>query len=468
MVALRSRRLETLLGAPINELTTTHIDSLVRNSIPEDFDLDFKVALYGRSDADKRALAGDVAALANTAGGVVIIGVAEGDQAQAVHAPGVDLTDAEKARMLQVVASGVSPMPTLEIFGVPKDLGHEPLGEDDAAALTGYYIIAVPRSPSAPHAVVVNEGFRYPKRNGATTRYLSEPEVAAAYRDRLAGLEGQVRRSDLIESEARKRLSRDETPWVMVSLVPDLPGDVVITYSLQRGFQQETVGKPAYDVMTGGLGVSFLRAGVGRHRLTADGGSDGVLAKEVYLEYHADGAGTYSLDLWDLWQTARAETLQTSPEAVVNQLVDDESIVFATLTGLRRLAVHARDRAAAGGNALVRLHLLPSLKHGLEVGHTRQWSRGESRSKLALTEHIGAAETVASLDELTTPGPALVAVAARLVNEMGQVFGIPEMGQLTPDGEVRIRYFGRHAQDRLKVWGEEHGVVVSDRTLDDE
>lgn len=35
----------------------------------EAYDLDFKATLYGKSDKERRDLAGDVAALANTAGG---------------------------------------------------------------------------------------------------------------------------------------------------------------------------------------------------------------------------------------------------------------------------------------------------------------------------------------------------------------------------------------------------------------
>jgi len=66
MSILRSRRLESMFGAAIDEVTASHIQSLVENGITESFDLDFKEALYGRSDSEKRDLAGDVAALANS------------------------------------------------------------------------------------------------------------------------------------------------------------------------------------------------------------------------------------------------------------------------------------------------------------------------------------------------------------------------------------------------------------------
>ncbi|MFI0449781.1 hypothetical protein [Actinomadura sp. 6N118] len=74
MVTFRSRRLERLFGARMDAVSHAQVADLVTNAVTEDFDLDFKVELYGRADKDRRALAGDVAALANTAGGVIVSG----------------------------------------------------------------------------------------------------------------------------------------------------------------------------------------------------------------------------------------------------------------------------------------------------------------------------------------------------------------------------------------------------------
>ncbi len=89
MVALRSRRLEAVLGTALDALTYEHLEALVTNRVAEAFDLDFKATLYGNSDSDRRNLATDVAALANTAGGLLVLGIAEDRQARAVAAPGV-------------------------------------------------------------------------------------------------------------------------------------------------------------------------------------------------------------------------------------------------------------------------------------------------------------------------------------------------------------------------------------------
>jgi predicted HTH transcriptional regulator len=165
-----------LLGAPLDELGSAHIEALVANKVRESFDLDFKATLYGNGDSARRDLCGDIAALANTSGGVIVLGVEEDAHATSTGTPGVSVSDAERNRMLQVVAAGVAPMPALDVLTIATE----------ADPGRGFYVLAVPRSTRAPHAVVVNEGFRYPVRNGTTTRYLSEPEIAAAYRERDA------------------------------------------------------------------------------------------------------------------------------------------------------------------------------------------------------------------------------------------------------------------------------------------
>ncbi|KOX14560.1 hypothetical protein ADK67_42180 [Saccharothrix sp. NRRL B-16348] len=77
----------------------------------EDFDLDFKSALYGSADKAKRDLSTDVAALANTAGGLIVLGMDEDEQARATGPTDMPVSDAEVNRMLQVVASGTAPLP---------------------------------------------------------------------------------------------------------------------------------------------------------------------------------------------------------------------------------------------------------------------------------------------------------------------------------------------------------------------
>jgi hypothetical protein len=72
MVALRSARLEALLGSDIEQVQHPQVMTLISNQVAEAFDLDFKSEMHGSSDRDKRDAATD-AALANTAGGLLIL-----------------------------------------------------------------------------------------------------------------------------------------------------------------------------------------------------------------------------------------------------------------------------------------------------------------------------------------------------------------------------------------------------------
>src|SRR4051794_34981090 len=85
---LRSRRLETVLGAAVDKLTASDIHEFPDRRATEAFDLDFKAVLYGNGDSSRRDLCGDVAALANTSGGVIVLGVAEDEHAVACATPG--------------------------------------------------------------------------------------------------------------------------------------------------------------------------------------------------------------------------------------------------------------------------------------------------------------------------------------------------------------------------------------------
>ena len=89
MATLRSTRLERLLGVPVADATHAHVHALISGAVPEDYDLDFKREPYGRNDAAKRDLCGDVAAMANTSGGLIILGLDEDEHGNATAAPEV-------------------------------------------------------------------------------------------------------------------------------------------------------------------------------------------------------------------------------------------------------------------------------------------------------------------------------------------------------------------------------------------
>lgn len=450
MALMRSRRLDTVLGASVDELTAEHIEALVSNKIPEAFDLDYKATLYGNSDKDRRDLCGDVAALANASGGVIVLGVEEDDHAVATGAPGVAIGDGERSRMLQILASGLAPLPSLDIVAVPN--------ANDPAH--GWWVLAVPRSTRSPHAVVVNDGFRFPTRHGTTTRYLSEPEVAAEYRRRDVRAGELTARLDALVTGSLASVNREHGPWVLVALVPEHRGALEISQTRLHQMQQEYAGRELFDAGRSGAHFQWVRTGRGKYTV-GDGPyekAESPLPHYGYAELHTDGTGSYAVELVDMANSRRRNS-QMPEDPTADQMVSDEMVALSILTGLRRLARHARDTTGAAGAATLQVHLVPSPGRAVLIGHTRQFGFADSRSGNSVSGSA-IAESAAALDELAEPGAELVAAAARLLDEIGTSFGIPEMGQFSLDGEIRRRYWQESAA--LVAWASDYGITVTD------
>ena len=125
----------------------------------------------------------------------------------------------------------------------------------------------------------------------------------------------------------------------MLSLVPDLPGDLLISASTYGSFENEMRGRRALQ-----MGSSqFMRTSVGRGRFLADGGGRTPLAEWCSLELHTDGSGVFGMRLVDMYEGKRQEGQS------VTDLVADESLASTMMGGLVWLGSHAQERAAAGG-----------------------------------------------------------------------------------------------------------------------
>jgi hypothetical protein len=454
MVALRSARLEALLGSRLELVQHADLLTLISDHVPEAFDLDFKSKMYGPTDRDKKDAATDIAALANTAGGLLVLGIEEDEQARATAAPGLELSESDERRIRQIVGSQVVPMPVIDVLRVedPDRPGH------------GLVLIAVQRSPLAPHAVVVNDGLRYPKRNGATTRYLSEPEVADSYRARFAATHRQADRASEIEADALSRLATtDDQAWVVVSLVPDLAGSLVINQAALSAARSELTGRQPLIMPTG---LAWMRVSIGRRRILADGSMDNNYRRARFLsaDLHDDGAGVFAA--YVLGQRPPQGAPESSqPET---RQINDELVANGILSGLRFLARHARDRAAAGGNALIRAQLYPvGGQQPLGLTYSRAFGRGftDSLGDRIMTDAGAPPERMAPLEALASDGPGLVAAAYLLATDVFQEFGCAEAAQFTIDGKVRLRYWGADWQGPAAQWAAAADIATTEETL---
>ncbi|MEV0684729.1 ATP-binding protein [Nocardia sp. NPDC050378] len=215
-------RLTALFGAPVDALTYTHLADAVARQIPEAEDLDFKQTLYEKTTEGKQELAKDVSALANAGGGVIILGIAEQNSVAAALTP-VLLPPKEIERMQQICHYQIRPfLPGARVRQVA----------DPVDPSTGFYVISVPRSADAPHAVIRGGNdngdgtlLSYALRDGQVTRYLAEAEIARRYRDRFTS-RAELRASlNLVHDEGLSHINRHtEQPWLTLAAYPSAPG----------------------------------------------------------------------------------------------------------------------------------------------------------------------------------------------------------------------------------------------------
>jgi hypothetical protein len=88
-------RLIDLLGARLDEIGEQHLGNLVAGRVREDAELDFKQDRYGNTDQQRRDLAGDLAAMGNSRGGLIVIGIRDDNDVAAELTP-VELLDGRR------------------------------------------------------------------------------------------------------------------------------------------------------------------------------------------------------------------------------------------------------------------------------------------------------------------------------------------------------------------------------------
>lgn len=444
MATFRSRRLEQIFGAPLSSVTYEQVLSLKVNGVTEAPDLDFKGELYGGNDEAKRALSGDVAALANSGGGVLLLGVMQDEQARAADTPGVDISDAQINRIHQTVASGVAPLPSFDVLPV----------EDPSRPGHGFLLIIVPPSTMAPHAVLVNKGLRYPRRFGTTITYLTEADIASAYRARFAGIAARMDAAKTIENDFIATLDLGSQTFIVVTLLPDHPGDLQLSKQAFQAFQTDVVGK-GISILLGG--TYFDQATTRRRRLVASHRTEASpLARWLACELFTDGAGAVAL-------IGDVRDGQGGQPKTVSEL-GDERVVDAIMSGLRFLGRHARDRVGVGGLATARVTVAPvTVDLPARLIHTRQ-GFGDALGRQGVTIPPES-EAVVDIDEVAEDGPSLLSVTRQLAGELFQDFGHPEVLQLTAEGAMRWPYWNSHARNRVKAWAEASGVEILNETV---
>jgi len=287
---------------------------------------------------------------------------------------------------------------------------------------------------------------------------VAEPEVAVAYQERFA--RRLTRHDDLLryEHDLVARLDTDEQSYAVVTLVPDLSGDFTLDTKALQAFQQEMRGN---DLLVIPRDVYVRHVTVGSRRLIAHGGREPAKAKWIACELHQSGAGAFA--------AIAANRADFAPPGQVDQnttasRIEDEDLVLDIWSGLRLLARHARDRAAAGGTATVRATIVPVTSDlPAELRHSRGFG---GRLGTHMVSEPPQATSVFDIDDLAEDGPGLIAATSALASDLIQHFGYPEALQMTPGGAIRTQYWlPQRYGTRVQQWATASKVELTEDTV---
>ena len=152
-----------------DEFTQDHIQYLIDNEVEESIHLDFKdAASLGKSDGKKKELSKDIAAFANSDGGIIIYGIQEKEH-KAHSISFVNGNEYTKEWIEQVINSTIQRhIPDLRIY---------PIRFESSIEKT-IYLLKIPKSTEAPH---ISRDKRFYKRFNFESVYMEEYEVRQLY-----------------------------------------------------------------------------------------------------------------------------------------------------------------------------------------------------------------------------------------------------------------------------------------------
>lgn len=181
-------------------------------------------------------------------------------------------------------------------------------------------------------------------------------------------------------------------------------------------------------------------------------------------QFHADGSAFVAV------HAGWGGRSPVADDANADELrVFDENLVGAIVATLDYAADHAVTHARAGGDAVVLASLVTSPTAEARLFQARSgWGYGDRVHYTEPVQSQMVSEHTIDLEAVVSSTRELLATAHLVMSDLVQAFGLPEPYQLSPEGAVRLPYFGREQQPVVSRWAEANGVEVVTTTVQEE
>lgn len=203
--------LHRALGAAPGPLTDELLDSAVAAGVTETNDLDWKSELPPARGLNQTDFPKDVAAMANSGGGLIVYGVREAQKAATGRVDVGEFDETYERSLRSAAMTAISP----PVFGL---MVHRLGGRGERAV-----VVEVPASLDGPHLIYRNEYFGAPVRNDSDTVWMKERQIEAMYRARFDERRHATEVLDALFTEASVGRDTDKRAWLTAVAHPRIP-----------------------------------------------------------------------------------------------------------------------------------------------------------------------------------------------------------------------------------------------------
>lgn len=268
-------------------MTDELLNEAVAAGVVETDGLDWKSELPAAKGIPQTDFPKDVAAMANSGGGVIVYGVREAQKAATERVDVGALDEAHERSLRSAAITAITP----PVFG----LNVLRLGTEGNRAV----VVEVPASVDGPHLIYKNDYFGAPVRNDSDTVWMKERQIEAMYRARFEERRHAREALDTLFNEAAAGRDTDTRSWLIAVGRPRIPR---FKDRLSREAAQEVLSKAEglALVYAGRGGIHPLesvdrlnpRPGLRRWVAVNTATSESSIWKESWASIHDDGSVT--------------------------------------------------------------------------------------------------------------------------------------------------------------------------------